>query len=424
MAALHPRLSLPRRARDAARALGAQRRVLGLRDGHRAGLARDDLRPVLRRGRDLLGRRHGHHAPRADPETVSPGRPHHRSSLRESREAVPAHRNDRGLRLLRGVFHGVVRRSRRRAGRVLVPGVRPLLVGELDDDHLQRVPAPAVVAQEHPDQHPGTVRDLDFRERRDVVRALRDHRRVARRRAVRAVRQLDLLPDVGRLGHHGRELRLVLHVVPLVREELPGGVDLRGERGAARAAARKGEGVVKLANPLTAIFHPPPTPGVLAVFGHLDATVDAIGQLRRGGHTDFTVYSPIPRHEIEDALEQPVSPVRVFTLIGGIAGCAIGAWVTLYMSYDWPLVLGGKPIGSIPPYVVIMFEMTILFGALSTILGILFNALFAARRLGTVAYDPRFTNDKFGIFVPAETARAGQVESLLRGAGAEEVRRA
>jgi len=44
--------------------------------------------------------------------------------------------------------------------------------------------------------------------------------------------------------------------------------------------------------------------------------------------------------------------------------------------------VGGKPIGSIPPYVVIMFEMTILFGALSTILGILFNALFAARRLG------------------------------------------
>src|SRR2546422_8232024 len=73
------------------------------------------------------------------------------------------------------------------------------------------------------------------------------------------------------------------------------------------------------------------------------------------------------------------------------------------MSYDWPIVVGGKPIGSIPPYVVIMFEMTVLFGALSTILGIAFNALFAARRLGTVAYDPRFTNDKFGIFVPSRS---------------------
>src|SRR5207247_10031112 len=113
---------------------------------------------------------------------------------------------------------------------------------------------------------------------------------------------------------------------------------------------------------------------------------------RRAGQTDCTAYSPLPRHEIDDAREQPVSPVRMFTLLGGTAGCAIGAWVTLYMSYDWPLVLGGKPIGSIPPYVVMMFEMTILFGALSTILGIAFIALFAAGRLCTVAYYPRFTD--------------------------------
>src|SRR5437588_3124091 len=182
--------------------------------------------------------------------------------------------------------------------------------------------------------------------------------------------------------------------------------------------------MIVMPKPFNDIFRPPPTPGVLGIFQYLDATLDAIKQLRTAGHTDFTVYSPIPRHEIEDALEQPVSPVRMFTLIGGIAGCAVGAWITLYMSYDWPIVLGGKPVGSIPPYVVIMFEMTILFGALSTILGIAFNALFAARRQGTIAYDARFTNDKFGVFVPCEPARAGPVETVLRGAGAEEVRRA
>src|SRR5881628_3060879 len=182
--------------------------------------------------------------------------------------------------------------------------------------------------------------------------------------------------------------------------------------------------MIALPKPLNDLFRPPPTPGVLGVFAHLDATLEAIKQLRAGGHTDFTVYSPIPRHEIEDALGQAVSPVRMFTLIGGVAGCAVGAWLTLYMSYDWPIVVGGKPIGSVPPYVVIMFEMTILFGALSTILGIAFNAVFAARRLGTVLYDLRFTNDKFGVFVPCAPERAGQVETLLRQAGAEEVRRA
>jgi ActD protein len=181
--------------------------------------------------------------------------------------------------------------------------------------------------------------------------------------------------------------------------------------------------MMALPKPLNDLFRPPSTPGVLAVFSHLDTTLAAIKQLRAAGHTDFTVYSPIPRHEIEDALGQPVSPVRAFTLVGGIAGCAIGAWITLWMSADWPLVVGGKPVGSIPPYVVIMFEMTILFGALSTILGILFNALFAARRLGTILYDPRFTNDRFGVFVPAGSDKVAKVESLLREAGAEEVRR-
>jgi hypothetical protein len=177
-----------------------------------------------------------------------------------------------------------------------------------------------------------------------------------------------------------------------------------------------------LPKPLRDIFRPPPTPGVLGVFAHLDAIVDAIRKLRAGGHAGFTVYSPIPRHEIEDAVGQPVSPVRMFTLVGGIAGCAIGAWITLWMSYDWPIVVGGKPIGSVPPYVVIMFELTILFGALSTIAGILFNSAFAARRRGTILWDARFTNDKFGVFVPAGPDRVAGVENLLRGCGAEEVR--
>lgn len=181
---------------------------------------------------------------------------------------------------------------------------------------------------------------------------------------------------------------------------------------------------MRLVNPLTAIFHPPPTAGVLAVFGHLDAAVEAIGQLKASGHAGFTVYSPLARHELEGALDQPVSPVRMFTLIGGIAGCAIGTWITLYMSYDWPIQVGGKTIGSIPPYVVIMFEMTVLFGALTTLIGIALNVLLAARHQGTIAYDPRFSNDKFGIFVPAGPDRAGAVEALLKGCAAEEVRRA
>jgi hypothetical protein len=164
-----------------------------------------------------------------------------------------------------------------------------------------------------------------------------------------------------------------------------------------------------------------PVPGVLASFGYIDSAVDAIRGLRAMGLRNLVVYSPAPNHEIEEALSHRVSPVRLFTLIGGLTGCAAGFAMTIWMSYDWPLLVGGKPIASIPPYVVIGFELTILLGALSTVTAVaLFSILMGKRR---VAYDPRFSDDHIGIFVPTTPDQVGQVENLLRSAGAEEVRR-
>ena len=108
-------------------------------------------------------------------------------------------------------------------------------------------------------------------------------------------------------------------------------------------------------------------------------------------------------------------------LIGGLSGCAAGFAMTIFMSYDWPVLVGGKPIASIPPYVVIAFELTILLGALSTVAAVgLFSVLLGKRG---VAYDPRFSDDHIGIFVPAGSDQTGAVETLLRSAGAVEVRR-
>src|ERR1044072_385665 len=73
---------------------------------------------------------------------------------------------------------------------------------------------------------------------------------------------------------------------------------------------------------MPALFNAPPTPGVLGVFGFLDTTLDAIKKLRAAGHTDFTVFSPIPRHEIEDALGQPANPRPPVPRTRGTARCA------------------------------------------------------------------------------------------------------
>jgi hypothetical protein len=161
-------------------------------------------------------------------------------------------------------------------------------------------------------------------------------------------------------------------------------------------------------------------PGVLASFEHVDAAADAIRALRARGHRDLVVYSAAPNHEIEEALEHRVSPVRLFTLIGGLTGCAAGFGMTIWMSLDWPTLVGGKTIASIPPYVVIGFELTILLGALSTVAAVAIFSVLQGRR--GIAYDPRFSDDQIGIFVPTSSDQIGPTEQLLRTAGALEVR--
>jgi ActD protein len=161
-------------------------------------------------------------------------------------------------------------------------------------------------------------------------------------------------------------------------------------------------------------------PGLLASFVHVDAATDAIGALRAKGFRNLVVYTAAPNHEIEEALDQSVSPVRLFTLIGGLTGCAAGFGMTLWMSYDWPVVVGGKPIGSVPPYVVIAFELTILLGALSTVAAVALLSVLLGRR--GIAYDPKYSDDQIGVFVPTTSDQIRSVEQLLRTAGAVEVR--
>ena len=159
--------------------------------------------------------------------------------------------------------------------------------------------------------------------------------------------------------------------------------------------------------------------GVLASFVYEDAAVDAVTRLKAKGFRDLTVYSPAPNHHLEQALDQPVSWVRAFTLFGGLTGCSAGFGMTIWMSLDWPLLVGGKPIAAIPPYVVLAFELTILYGALSTCAGMLILSI--AKSLKGRPYHPRFSDDRIGIFVPCAPEQTGAVRSLLTQAGSEEV---
>ena len=108
-------------------------------------------------------------------------------------------------------------------------------------------------------------------------------------------------------------------------------------------------------------------------------------------------------------------------LIGGLLGCATGFLFPIYTVLDWPLITGGKPLISIPPFVVIAFELTILFGALGGMASFLWLAGLP-RVTGQPAPDDRFTNDMNGISVTCLPEDADAVRATLERHGANEVK--
>jgi len=162
--------------------------------------------------------------------------------------------------------------------------------------------------------------------------------------------------------------------------------------------------------------------GVLAVYKYLDEVTGVMGKIKgRADFAGFEVFSPTSYHEIEHAGDFGSSPVKWFTLVGGLTGTFAGFLLPLACDYDWPLVVGGKTAGldSITAYVIIAFELTILFGAIATIAGMLIMGRIPNPK--ATIYDVRTTDDHFAIFVPGIDESSEQA-NLLKMGGACEIR--
>ncbi len=161
------------------------------------------------------------------------------------------------------------------------------------------------------------------------------------------------------------------------------------------------------------------TKAVVGVFTYFDDTMKAI-EVAKSGNFEFRVYSPFSSHHLEDAAMPGKSPVRKFTAAGATVGLISGFTLAIWCSMDWPMRVSAKDVASIPGFVVIGYECTILFGAICTLLALL-HFCRLPDILRKVGYDPRFSDDKFGVVIGCTTEDADKVSSELRKAGADEV---
>jgi molybdopterin-containing oxidoreductase family membrane subunit len=163
------------------------------------------------------------------------------------------------------------------------------------------------------------------------------------------------------------------------------------------------------------------TKRVVGVFPFLDDLRACLARVEKTPFRIEDVYSPVPRHEIQEALRTKPSPLRYFTLIGGGVGALLGLALAAYAHAQWNLITGGKPVLAWVPFFVIAFESCILVSVLSTLVGLSIMTRLPRLRLSD-AYDPRFSQDRFGIVVSCGESEQETLSRMLKEAGAEEVR--
>ena len=161
-----------------------------------------------------------------------------------------------------------------------------------------------------------------------------------------------------------------------------------------------------------------------AVYAHLDCFLTGVERLHAANIEGFEIAAPVPRHEILDvAFRGRPAPVRWWTLCGAMTGVTFGFLLPALTHSQWPMINpGGKPVVSLLPFAIIMFESTIMLGCLATAAGMFFHCGLPSFFLNKSLQDPRFTDDKFGIvFLDVDPEERDRISDILHETGAIEV---
>ena len=163
---------------------------------------------------------------------------------------------------------------------------------------------------------------------------------------------------------------------------------------------------------------------LLALFDEdkIDPSADAIEKLHEMGipHENINVISGVPiAHKI---LGRPHPWTNVSRL--ALGGAVVGFCIGFFLNYGTPLLynvpVGGQYITPVPPGMILIFEMTMLFALLSTFLGVFLDSYFPNYR--PMEYVPEISDGKIGVFFKYPAGEQEKYVDVLSGFGAESVR--
>jgi len=157
---------------------------------------------------------------------------------------------------------------------------------------------------------------------------------------------------------------------------------------------------------------------ISVVFDDEVPMLEAVEKIQESGQSIMDVLTPFPVHGLDQALKMKRTRIPVAGLISGATGGVFGflaqAWI---FTVDYPLVFGGKPYLSVPSFIPVTFEMTVLFTALGVVSALFIRSRFIPRKQFEPIHD-RITDDRFVILVDAaekEDSTRSSLRSLLSG---------
>lgn len=162
---------------------------------------------------------------------------------------------------------------------------------------------------------------------------------------------------------------------------------------------------------------------IVGVYGDEVVLLKAIKSIREGGIKIHEAFSPYPIHGIDDALGYKRSRLPKAAFLFGALGLTLALTMQFWMmGYDWQMIIGGKNFASLPPFVPVSFELTVLLSALGMV-GTFMIASDLKPYKKPKIFDIRITDDKHVIAIDLSDNKISkeEISKIVAQSGAEEV---
>lgn len=150
---------------------------------------------------------------------------------------------------------------------------------------------------------------------------------------------------------------------------------------------------------------------LVGVFTREEDLLGAVADARERGFEIVDAFTPYAVHGLDQAMGLAPSRLTWACFCGGATGLSLAMLLEVWTSaFDWPLNVGGKPLVSLPAFVPVAFEMTILFAGLGVFFATLLRCGLVPGKRPRLALEG-VTDDRFAVVLLEDDAAFDPAEA-------------